>query len=108
MKRINSQERREIRQQLCNRAQSRCHYCNTRTRLRDGTVDHYLPEAMGGTNARGNLRWSCLACNHIKDCMHPAEWERVRNTVRPWVETPSDARIRLLQHIARLGRGVSA
>jgi 5-methylcytosine-specific restriction endonuclease McrA len=108
MKRINSADRRELRVNLCNRYGGRCSYCNTSAGLRSGTVDHYLPEALGGGNERANLRWSCLACNHAKDCMHPNEWERVRPTLRPWVETPADAKVRILQHIARLARGVSA
>lgn len=108
MKRINSHERRLLRENLCNRYGGRCAYCNTPTGLRTGTVDHYLPEALGGTNAGANLRWSCLACNGAKDCMHPDEWEQKRQELRPWVEGRADRRVRLLQRIAHLGRGVQA
>lgn len=108
MKRINSNDRRLVRQSLCNRYGGHCAYCNTPTGLRAGTVDHYMPEALGGMNDRPNLRWACWDCNQAKKDMHPAEWERVRPTLRPWRETPADARVRLLQRIARLARGVAA
>lgn len=108
MKRINSTERRLLRESLCNRYSCRCAYCNTPTGLRSGTVDHYLPEALGGTNERPNLRWCCWDCNQAKKDMHPREWERVRHALRPWVETAADTRTRILQRIARLARGVSA
>ena len=108
MKRINSHERRLVRENLCNRYGGRCAYCNTPTGRRVGTVDHYLPEALGGTNAARNLRWSCLACNNAKGCMHPNEWEEKRPLLRPWVESQADKKIRMLQRIAHLARGVQA
>jgi len=108
VKRINSAERRLLRENLCNRYSCRCAYCNMPTGLRAGTVDHYLPEALGGTNEGPNLRWCCWDCNQAKKDLHPIEWERVRPTLRPWAETAADVRVRLLQRIARMARGVPA
>lgn len=56
----------------------RCVYCGVHVGLKRGTVDHYLPKALGGTNERSNLRWCCRGCNQLKGSMHPDEWERVR------------------------------
>mgnify|MGYP000243359702 CR=1 FL=1 len=107
MKRINSAERRELRANLCNRYGGRCAYCNTPTGLRSGTVDHYLPEALGGTNSQRNLRWCCWACNQAKGSMHPDEWEAWQPILRPRVESRADVRVRLLQWIAQRARAAA-
>jgi 5-methylcytosine-specific restriction endonuclease McrA len=99
MKRINSGDKRRLRVSLCNAFDGRCAYCNTYVGMK-GTVDHYLPQALGGTNARPNLRWCCATCNNLKDDMHPLEWEQVMPTVRPRQETPLEAKQRLLAQIA--------
>lgn len=39
-----------------------------------GTIDHYLPQALGGTNEWDNLRWCCNECNGLKAAMSPQEW----------------------------------
>lgn len=78
MKGINSEDKRRIRQSLHAQADGRCAYCNRPTSLRAGTVDHYMPQALGGTNARPNLRWSCGACNELKADLHPDDWERCK------------------------------
>lgn len=104
MKRVNSVTRRGLRTDLCNAFGGRCAYCRTVIGMR-GTVDHYMPEALGGSNRRSNLRWCCLSCNGLKRDMHPTEWERVRP--RPIErETPAEARARLHRLIALRARGI--
>lgn len=104
MRGINSTDKRRVRQALHAEADGRCAYCNRPTSLRSGTVDHYMPQALGGTNARPNLRWSCLGCNGAKADMHPDEWE-VRKP-EPYVEQPTRYAVRceLLQRIAQRWR----
>lgn len=104
MKRINSAEKRELRRELCLQFDGRCAYCTRHVGMK-GTVDHYMPQSLGGTNARANLRWSCAACNNAKDDMHPDEWERVRPGVAPAPPTRYAVRCQLLQRIARRGLG---
>lgn len=70
-----------------------CAYCNANIGLK-GTVDHYLPQDLGGTNAKVNLRWCCKACNEAKGNMHPDDWERVRPQPRP---SSYDNKVYLLQ-----------
>ena len=96
MRRINSTNKRALRQQLCDLFGGRCAYCTRQVGMR-GTVDHYMPQALGGSNARGNLRWACARCNGLKADMHPAEWElRIPQLPRP-AETPYQRKVRLIQ-----------
>ena len=105
MKRINSSDKRRMRENLCNRFGGRCAYCNRPAGLKAGTVDHYVPQALGGTNAQHNLRWSCRACNEAKADMPPEEWEERRPEP---VMDPVSRRAALLQAIAQRARGAGA
>jgi 5-methylcytosine-specific restriction endonuclease McrA len=67
----------ESRRSLCNRFDGRCAYCNANIGMK-GTVDHYIPQALGGTNAKSNLRWCCLTCNGLKSDMHPDRMGKAR------------------------------
>lgn len=42
------------------------------------TVDHYLPQALGGETTVDNLRTSCRKCNKRKGDMKPQDWENVK------------------------------
>lgn len=44
----------------------RCHYCWRELALEQGTEDHIVPLARGGSNYFGNLVWSCKPCNLVK------------------------------------------
>lgn len=98
MKRVNSAVKRRTRENLCHAHGGRCAYCNRPVRLPDGTVDHYMPQALGGTNARENLRWACRGCNERKADMHPDEWEKRRPVPVP--DSVSRRHV-LLQRIAQ-------
>lgn len=43
-----------------------CRYCGERLSPDTATLDHFIPQSKGGTNARENLRAACLMCNSIK------------------------------------------
>lgn len=75
---MNSEQKRIARFSLHAGAGGRCAYCGIGTGLRRGTIDHYMPLALGGTSERENLRWACATCNGLKGSMHPNDWERVR------------------------------
>ncbi len=75
MQRINSLVKHEVRKGLCNKFDGKCAYCRKDIGMR-GTVDHYIPQALGGTNAKGNLRWCCTECNGLKGDMPPEQWEQ--------------------------------
>lgn len=100
MKRINSEDKRRIRRSVHARAGGVCEYCGERATLKVGTVDHYLPQALGGTNAKTNLRWACFPCNQRKGDMPPQEWEQRR----PVPVVRKNDRIELLAEIARRAR----
>lgn len=99
MKRINSMVKHELRKALCNAFGGLCAYCKRAIGMK-GTVDHYLPQALGGTNARENLRWCCLGCNGEKADMEPAEWEQVIAGRPPATTTKAQTRAALLSSIA--------
>lgn len=69
-----------------------------------GTVDHYVPQALGGSNARSNLRWACARCNTLKADMPPEEWEqRIPELPRP-AETTYQRKVRLIQRAVQRQR----
>lgn len=107
MKGLNPDQNRQLRVDVHARFGGHCAYCGDRVRLREGTVDHYLPRALGGSNARRNLRWCCWACNQAKADMHPDEWEQRRPVLAPRRETKAEVRNRLLSEIARKGRALA-
>lgn len=104
MKGINSADRRELRAWLQAKYSSRCAYCNRRTKGPDGTIDHYVPQALGGTSERENLRWACQPCNQAKADLPPHEWELRAPDPVDDAESPYQRRVRLLQRIARKSR----
>lgn len=96
MRRINSEVRRQRRAMLRNQFGGRCAYCNTPTG-RNGTVDHYVAQAHGGTNTWPNLRWACRHCNERKADMLPHEWQAWLAAHRPAkTETRYEMKVRLL------------
>lgn len=102
MKRINSMIKHDLRKSLCNKYDGCCAYCGKQIGMA-GTIDHYLPEALGGTNARSNLRWCCTECNGLKADMHPDEWELVKPP-RIGGTTKAQRRLELLCRIAPFSR----
>jgi 5-methylcytosine-specific restriction endonuclease McrA len=105
VKRINSMVKYELRKALCSKYDGRCAYCR-RVIGMSGTVDYYLPEALGGSNARENLRWCCVDCNQEKGAMHPREWEQ-RIPERDEPKTKAQRRVELLRSIAQAKRPTS-
>lgn len=97
MRGVDSNTNRSLRQQLCDRFSGHCAYCTVRVGLRRGTVDHYVPKALGGTNARRNLRWACRPCNQLKAYMHPDDWAKVIPTLPKPAETAYQRKVRLIQ-----------
>lgn len=96
-RRIRIDARRQRRELLRKKFGGRCAYCNTPTG-RDGTIDHYVPKAHGGTNTWPNLRWSCRSCNETKGDMQPHEWEQWLSQHRTAAaESRYEGRVRLLQ-----------
>lgn len=43
-----------------------CGYCGDTVTATDATIDHIVPQHLGGTHAKANLRTACLLCNSIK------------------------------------------
>lgn len=71
---INSTRKRELRDKLLKRAKWRCEYCGCAVDRVTMTVDHWVPQALGGTNKPDNLRSTCGPCNAEKGNMTPWEW----------------------------------
>ena len=59
-------ERPKLRRRLWNRFARRCNLCGRALRLRDVTIDHIVPVAVGGTNHVANLQPAHLSCNMRK------------------------------------------
>jgi hypothetical protein len=57
-----------LRQEVLNTSPSWCCYCLTQTEITGVllTVDHVIPEAMGGMTVRANLCLACWECNLFK------------------------------------------
>lgn len=51
-----------------------CHYCRKPRELVKLTVDHYIPLALGGAHAIGNLVMACKSCNSRKSKLTPEQW----------------------------------
>lgn len=99
--------RAQLRRDVCALYGSLCAYCGTRARLAVGTVDHYVPTVLGGSNEMQNLRWSCVRCNNMKGSMPPEAWERTKPPYRPAV-TRAAVRQALLVMIAQRQRALSS
>ncbi len=58
----------ELSQVVAARAHNRCQYCQSQQRLMGVllTVDHIIPQALGGTHEPDNLCLACWDCNLIK------------------------------------------
>jgi hypothetical protein len=58
----------EVRDQVRQRAQLACEYCGVAESDTGGllTVDHFQPQARGGTDEIDNLLYCCHACNQFK------------------------------------------
>lgn len=104
----NSSAKRAMRESVCNRYGGRCAYCRAVVGLRRGTLDHYMPQALGGTNEASNLRWACLPCNAEKADMHPDQWEARKPSAA--VKTAAERRLEILARCAPRapGRGEAA
>ena len=107
LKALPSHVRAGLRRDVCASYNATCAYCGTKVRLHQGTIDHYLPTALGGSNETPNLRWCCRPCNNKKGGMTPEEWERVKPPYRPAV-TRAAVRQALLTLIAQRQRALSS
>lgn len=43
-----------------------CQYCGEMVNSENVTLDHFVPQCQGGSNALENLRTACLMCNSVK------------------------------------------
>lgn len=93
---MNRQQRYDLRRALHDLFDGRCAYCCEPTPMPVGTIDHYLPKALGGTWHPKNLRWCCFPCNNLKSSMHPDKWEAVKPAPKQRPETRHQRRTRLL------------
>jgi hypothetical protein len=62
-----------IRWRVFKRDNYTCRYCHQSDRPM--TVDHYIPQDLGGETTEENLRTSCRPCNKEKGNMTPEQWE---------------------------------
>lgn len=56
-------KRRRLLQDFGNRKTCKCQKCKKTLSYETVTIDHILPQALGGTYARRNLRPLCKSCN---------------------------------------------
>jgi hypothetical protein len=74
---------REIKQKVLKEADFCCHYCS----LAADTVDHVIPLAHGGGNARSNLVAACYPCNNVRGTFPYDIWKRF---IRRFGRLPDD------------------
>src|SRR5438477_5275985 len=57
-----------VRRQVRRRARGRCEYCHTCEEYtgHEFTLDHVVPESLGGSSDLENLCWCCFWCNNYK------------------------------------------
>lgn len=62
----------------------RCCYCNGEMDIAARmpapllfTLDHYIPFALGGTNALSNIVFCCFACNMVKSTARGGTWKEI-------------------------------
>lgn len=65
-----------------------CHWCEAPLTMQTATLDHRIPKAKGGSDARRNLVLSCEPCNVAKGDMMPHEFWRALASGE--VATPKD------------------
>lgn len=63
-----------IKQEIYQRQNGLCAYCNRYRNIKYMTVDHIIPLSKGGTNKIDNLQCTCKMCNRLKDNMMPNEF----------------------------------
>jgi len=58
----------ETRLQVAARAKQCCEYCKSMDTFSPNyfTIDHIIPEPLGGTDALDNLAYACFLCNRLK------------------------------------------
>lgn len=68
MTRLNSKQRKVIRERLWGRPSRNaiCHYCGVGITRKTSTLDHKIPRIHGGKNGRDNLIMACKPCNQEK------------------------------------------
>lgn len=59
-------------------------YCGKPVSDRDGTVDHMLPLARGGSNNDDNLVAACKKCNELKNNRTPLEFFSWKYLLEGW------------------------
>ena len=64
------------------RDKGRCQYCKVHTSMKDGTYDHVVPRAQGGTTKWTNVVWACVPCNQRKGGRTPGQ-ARMRLRTEP-------------------------
>ena len=59
---------RALRLAVAERCHYRCSYCQTAQRFTGAefTIDHIIPESLGGTTTEDNLCLACWGCNRLK------------------------------------------
>lgn len=73
---------KRLRFEILNRDGFRCQYCGANADAAGLHIDHIIPVARGGTNAKWNLLTACQPCNSGK-----SDSEMNRVTVAEWVVT---------------------
>ena len=65
----------ELRDQVRQRANFACEYCGVAEADTGGllTVDHFQPQALGGSDDLANLLYCCHGCNHFKAAYWPLQ-----------------------------------
>ena len=60
----NNKSQKEVRRQVWAKSSNLCAHCGKKVSAEnDRTIDHVIPQAVGGTNDNRNLMPLCLSCN---------------------------------------------
>lgn len=74
LRRLYSRKRRRRKKKVYERDNGCCFWCRKPLPLKGSTVDHIIPESVGGDNSVGNLVLACRPCNQARGAMDASEY----------------------------------
>ena len=67
---LTGKKARRVRHEMSQEQKSRCCYCERpfgkKGSPREATIEHIIPQCLGGTDNRGNLAAACITCNRMR------------------------------------------
>ena len=62
---------KNLREKVYQKSNHVCHYCESKFKSEQLTLDHFIPLSKGGEDCFDNLKTACKRCNFAKKGIHP-------------------------------------